>query len=110
MMKTIKEDLTLSGKDKISEFPHKFNKLLGVVERLVSAVSFLLAAVATLLIQAVFEGKLVQFFASFNFNWSDLSEGYQLLILGVPIAILVGVGTHFVNKKYIDPLVERKRD
>ncbi len=109
-MKTIEEELGLDGEDKISDFPKKFNRLLRIVERLIRAISFLLAIDITFLIQAFLSGKLAQIFIFFNIDWNKFSEGYQLLILGIPITIITGVTIHFINKKYIDPLFSKKKN
>ncbi len=101
----LSEELLLSGSDKVSDFPKKFNKLVRIVEKLVNVVSVLLAILITFLAQSFFSGQLTLFFGIFNINWGGLSEGYQLLILGFPLTILAGILIHIVNKRYVDPLI-----
>ena len=105
-MKNIKDELSISGKDKLSDFPEKFNKLVEIVERLVNVVSFLLAVIIAILGQVLLSGKLGRIFDYFNIDWNSLSEAYQILVLGIPVGIVTIVVANFINKKYIDPLIE----
>ena len=109
-MKSIKKELSLSGDEKISDFPRKFNKLVRIVEELVNAVSLLLALFVAFLAQTFFSGGLTQLFWLFNINWNGISEGYQLLILGFPLTIFAGILIHVINKKYIDPLLIKPKE
>lgn len=101
------EDLKISSKEKISDFPLKFNKLIVVVERIVYIVSVISAIVLTLILRSLLFSPISHALNLLNFNWGNLSEGYQLLFLGVPMTIIAGIATHFINKKYIDPILER---
>lgn len=99
--------LNLSGEEKISDFPKKFNKLLNIVERLIYITSLLFALVITPIINTLLSGQISYILNIFDIAWNKLSEGYQLLILGLPIMIIGGIVTHFINKKYIDPLFNK---
>lgn len=55
-MKSIKEELSINGDEKISDFPKKFNHLVRIVEKLVNAVSLLLVILITLVVQVTWIG------------------------------------------------------
>lgn len=99
--------LNLSGEEKISDFPKKFNKLLNIVERLIYVVSLIFAILITSILNSVFSEQIFYVSNIFNIGWNKLSEGYQLLLLGLPIMIIGEVIAHLINKKYIDPLLNR---
>ncbi|MDP3999266.1 MAG: hypothetical protein Q8P76_01570 [bacterium] len=105
-MKNLKS-LGINGDEKISDFPKKFNKLLNIIERLIYVVSLIFAILITLILNSVFFEQISYVSNFFNIGWNKLSEGYQLLLLSLPIMIIGGVITHIINKKYIDSLLNR---
>ncbi len=80
-----------------------------IIERLVIVVSVLFALTFTFLIYILFSKEIVDVSNFlFRFEWDQLSEGYQLLFLGIPFTIISTVIGHVINKKYIDPLFSIK--
>ena len=109
MLETSKETL-LNSKEKLSDFPRKYNRLVRQVSRLNYAVIFL--GVAQILVELrVFYPTVVDNLSSvLRLNWGQLSEGSRLLIIGVPATIFAAVVAHIINKRFIDPLLTKSSD
>ncbi len=105
----INKKLNLSGDEKISDFPKTFNKLVQIVERLIDVVLVLLVATITLLVEVFFSSTIAQTFSIIHISWSQIPEGYKLLILGLPLAVIASILSHVINRKYIDPLLNKKQ-
>jgi len=105
-MVATQEEFYLSGDDKLSDFPQKYNRLVKAVERLFYVTTLLAVVLLLIEIMIFFPWWINNVFNFFRLTWwNHLSEGYKILILSILLVPITGIITHVINKKYIDPLL-----